>query len=161
MSGAVAATRARWILAFIFTLFLVLNVVMISMIVMSVIHHEPRFLPPHLGPDVAFGERLGLVIIACVVAYFLAQQLYRLLVREDVPPSESVSPSMGLLAYLVLIVATFGFLGLGSWIWLPVVFLLLFIWTVVGLWSLLGWLFMVCILLLAAVGGAVTYLMLK
>ena len=52
-------------------------------------------------------------------------------------------------------------LGLGSWLWLPVLFLLILIWAVLSLWNLLGWLFMMCIMLFAVVGGALTYLMLK
>jgi len=162
MNGSVAAPRARWILAFIFTLFLLLNVVIISMVLTAVFEHDlVRLIHLVLNENAAMGLRVGLVLLAAIVAYFLAQQLYRLLVRENVPASEAVSPSMGLLSYLVLIIAAYGFLGLGSWIWLPVLFLLVLLWTVISLWSLLGWLFMTVILLIAVFGGVLTYLLSK
>ena len=153
MNGQVAVARARWTLAVVFTVFLLANVVSVSMLFT---HH----LPPHFESDVPIGMRLGLVLLACVIAYVLAQMLYKLLVRETVPASDAAQPAMSLLAYLVLIAATFGFLGLGSWLWLPVLFLLVVIWTVLSLWHLLGWKFMIGILVLAIAVGVLSGFML-
>ncbi|HKV91294.1 MAG TPA: hypothetical protein VJW20_01965 [Candidatus Angelobacter sp.] len=138
MNQTAVKSRARWTLATIFTVFLTLNVAILSMAAIAAFHGDWDRLPPHIGADTPMGVRLGILAVILLASWFFARALYRLLVGEEVLPSESLSPAYGLLSYLVLVGAAYCFLGYGTWLWLPVFFLLVLIWTLLALWSLVG-----------------------
>jgi hypothetical protein len=158
MQVVAAPPRARWILMVIFTTFLIVNVVVVCMTALAAIRSGGSHLPPHLDADTPMGVRFAVVLIAGIAAWFFAQMLYKQLVKERVAPADSVSPSMGLLSFLVLIAAAYSFLGFGSWLWLPFLFIIVFIWTLLSLWSLVGWIAMICAVVLAALAGVATFL---
>jgi len=138
MNQTAVRSRARWTLAVVFTVFLALNVAILSMAAIAAFHSDWDRLPPHISADTPMGLRLGILAVIIFASWFFARALYRLLVGEEVLPSDSLSPAYGLLSYLVLVGAAYCFLGFGTWLWLPVLFLLVLIWTLLALWSLVG-----------------------
>jgi hypothetical protein len=86
--------------------------------------------------------------------------LYKMLVRGDealqvngVSPREAVGSALSLLSYLLLVVCAYAFLGMGVWYWLPVLFLVVLVWSLLSIWSLVGWLPMLAALALAAIAA--------
>jgi hypothetical protein len=160
MNQTAIKSRARWTLAVIFTAFLALNVAILSMAAIAAFHNDWERLPPHISADTPMGLRLVILAIVTLASWFFARSLYRLLVGEDVPPSASLSPAYGLLSYLVLVAAAYCFLGYSTWLWLPILFLLVLVWTVLSLWALVGWRAMVAALCVAAVTVIVIFFVL-
>jgi hypothetical protein len=138
MYQAATNNRARWTLAVIFIVFLAVNVAILSMAAIAAFHADWDRLPPHIGADTPMGLRLAILAVVMLASWFFARTLYRLLVGEEVRPSESLSPAYGLLSFLVLVAAAYCFLGFGTWLWLPVLFLVVLVWTVLALWTLVG-----------------------
>lgn len=158
MQAVIAPTRARWTLMLIFTVFLIVNVIVVCMAAVAAIRGNVSLLPPHLDADTPMGIRFAIVLVTGFAAWFLAQMLYKQLVKERVTPADSISPAMGLLSYLLLIGAAYAFLGFGSWLWLPFLFVVVFIWTILSLWSLVGWIAMVSAIAMAVLAGVAVFL---
>jgi len=150
MNGSIAASRARWTLATVFTVFLLINVVVLTLAFLAQLRNDPSKLPPHLGEEVSVGVRLLVIAIGAVFSWFLARMLFKHLVVQDVSPGDSVGPAYSLLSYLLLVLAAYSFLGFGTWLWLPGLFLIVLVWSLISLWSLVGWLPMIVALVLAA-----------
>jgi hypothetical protein len=125
-------------LSAIFTLLLALNTIVLTMVVVSLANDDPARLPPHFGEETALGTRALVFLLAVAACWFFAQILYKQLVAERVGPAEAVGPSWGLIFYLGLFVASFAFLGVGTALWVPVLFVIVFFWSLLTVWSLVG-----------------------
>jgi hypothetical protein len=144
----------------IFTVFLIINVVVLTMAVLTRLRPGPGPQLLVMGPEVSLGVRLGVVLIVAVASWLFAQMLYKMLVRGDealqvngVSPREAVGSALSLLSYLLLVVCAYAFLGMGVWYWLPVLFLVVLVWSLLSIWSLVGWLPMLAALALAAIAA--------
>jgi hypothetical protein len=158
--AAQVAARARHTIALLFTIFLLINVVVLTMAALSVATGNLLLLPPHLGADTATGARLALLLVGGAAAWFFARMVFQLLVNAEVGVEDAVGPSFSLLSYLILIVAAVTFLGSGSWLWLPVFFLIVLVWSVVTIWGLVGGAVTIAGLAVALLGAIVTWYML-
>jgi O-antigen ligase len=159
MAELVERSRARWMLAVMFTAFLLVNVVILTMTFIAGLRGDPSRLPPHMGEEVSLGVRMGLVVVGLLASWFFARMLFQLLVNREDRPSQAVGPSLSLLAYLALLVMAYSFLGFGTWLWLPVLFLFVLVWSMLSLWSLVGFGLMLVGLCVALAGGALTWYM--
>jgi hypothetical protein len=127
------------VLGLIFAFFLILNAIFdtIAFVAKSNEGQASVGLPADTSPAV----RLLMFLIGAVVSWLLGGMLYRFLIKGTIPVSESTNTACVLVFYFVLTFATFAFLGVLAWFWLPLLFLVLLIFSVITLWGLLGGVF--------------------
>jgi hypothetical protein len=154
------SARARNTLITLFIIFLVMNVIALTMTMVAMRDDDASLLPPNLGPDAAIGLRLLFVIIGGGVSWFCAQILYKLLVRGFLPPSEACGAACSLMSYLLLVFAAVAFLGAGAWLWLPLLFLIVLCWSTLHIWSVVGAVATVATLIIASGAMIATWLLL-
>jgi len=153
---SVVPAKVRTTLALVFIAFLLVNVIFLTMAIVSAWRGNVALLPPHLGEDIAFGVRIGIVLVGGFASWMCARIMFQQLVRQKIDPAEAVGPAWSLVSYLLLLVATISFLGLGSWLWLPLLFLIVTVWSVLTVWSMVGATGVVAGLVVALVGAALT-----
>lgn len=157
MAQALAAKSVRTTLGVVFTVLLVVNVVILTMAARAAADGA-ALLPPHLGPEVAVGVRLLLFVAGAAAAWLFARFLFQTLVKREVSSLEATGPALSLMAYVVIFVTAYAFLGFGTWLWLPLLFTIVFFWSLVSVWSLVGAAAMVVSLLGAVAAGVLTWM---
>jgi hypothetical protein len=136
MAKAKTAKQVRLVLGLIFALFLLVNGVFHTLAVMAGLGGEtPLSLLPE---DVSPAVRLILFVIGIGVSWLLARMLFKFLVNEEVLVGDSTNTAYILLFYLVLTFSMVSFVSVLGWFWLPVLFLVLLIYSVFTLWKLIG-----------------------
>lgn len=128
--------QVQWTLAILFGLFMIANGIFHALAVLAGLNGQvPALLLPE---ETAPAVRLLIWVIGFILSWYLARILYMFLLRRDVSVGDSTNMAYGLLFYLTLTASTFSFFGIVSWFWLPLLFLILLIYTIFGLWSLVG-----------------------
>ncbi len=155
MARPKTATGVRLTLGFFFLLFLLFNAIFQTLAVIAGLNHqEPiRLLPEDLSP----GVRLLIFLIGIVVSWLLGRTLFKSLIHARVEVSDSTNIAYVLLFYLLLVMATFAFFSVVGWFWLPALFLILLIYSLVALWRVIGGVVAGCALALMLIVVACTY----
>jgi len=131
------STQVAWTLAVLFAVFIIANGILHSLAVLvGLTGRIPRSVL--FSEESALAARLLVWAIGLGISFYLARVLYQFLLKRDITVSESSNLVYVLLLYLVLGASTISFLGAISWFWLPLLFLLLLIYTIFSLWSLIG-----------------------
>jgi hypothetical protein len=138
MGNVAVGSQARSTVTVLFTVMLLLNVVFLTLVLIG--GRNTRTLPVWAGlqDDVPVGWRLALVILGTTAAWFSARSLYKLLVRDGGSPDDSVSTAMSLLSFLVVIMLAYAFLTYAAWMWLPILLLVVLIWSTLAIWGVVG-----------------------
>jgi hypothetical protein len=131
--------KVKLVVGLLFTLFLVINAIFHTVAVHAWMNDKNPVFPPL--EDISPAVRILLFLVGIGVSWLLARMLYRFLIKGEVTVGDSVNTSYILLFYLGLTFATFSFLGVMAWFWLPLLFLVLLIYSIFTLWSLIGGLF--------------------
>lgn len=148
--------KIRMAIGLIFAGFLILNVIIHTMgIVVNLKAGKAFFILP---ADISFGIRIFLFLIGIVISWLLAQKVYKFMLEGECAVNESANTSFIVLFYILLTIATFAFLGALTWFWLPILLLILFIFSLFTLWRLLGGLLTFLTILLAIIAGIGTFL---
>lgn len=138
--------KARVTLGLLFAVFLLINSIFLVLEAAAGLTGEGGF--RFLSADVSVAARLLLFVIGIGTSWLLARMLYKFLIKGKITVSDSVNTAYILLFYLLLTFATFSFLGAIGWFWLPLLFLVLLIYTVFTLWRLIGALFTIGVVVL-------------
>lgn len=148
MAPARSAGNVRNTIAIMFTIFLLINAVAQTVAVIGGLRQTSMIVTP-FNEDTPPALRLILFLIGMGLSWILARILYKFMVRGKISVDESTNTSYVLMFYFLLLFATLSFLNVINWFWLPVLFLVLLVYTIFTLWSLVGG-------LKAAVAGVVT-----
>lgn len=136
MAKEKTAKQVRLVLGLLFALFLLVNAVFHTLAIIAGLNGKgPPFVLPE---DISPALRLILFIIGIGVSWLLARMLFKYLIDGRVSVGDSTNTAYILLFYLLLTFATFSFLGVIGWFWLPVLFLVLLLYSIFTLWKLIG-----------------------
>jgi hypothetical protein len=122
----------------VFLTFLLVNAVILTMTMLAFRQGDLSVLPWGTAGEYAIGLRFLLVLAAAVVSWLLARVLYKQLVTALVSPDDSCSTASSVMSYLVLTLAAVAFLGPAAWLWLPVLFVIVLLWSTATMWSIVG-----------------------
>lgn len=137
MAKAKAAKNIRLLLGILFLTFLLFNAVFQTLAVIAELHQkEPVRI--FFSEDTSPGIRLLLFFIGIGASWLLSRMLFKLLIKGNVRVGDSTDTAYVLGVYLLLTFATACFISVISWFWLPVLFLVLLIYSVLALWKLVG-----------------------
>jgi hypothetical protein len=142
MEAKSSAKEARLFVGGFFVLFLLLNVVLVTCAAIGQIANKKsvELLPVDSSPAL----RLLIFGIGLAMSWLVGQWLYKLLIKGEIPVSESVSTAFVFAFYLILTFMGVAFFGVLSWLWLAILLLILLVvslfalWRVVGIWFVLG-----------------------
>lgn len=162
MSGLAMARRTRVSVTGLFIVLLLVNVIFLTFAFIAASGSDGAVpVWTRLSDDAPVGVRLLLLVIGAAGSWFSARILFKMLVRDGVPPSDSVGPAFSLVSYLMLILAAYAFFSYAAWAWLPLLLLIALVWSIVALWSLVGTLSVVGALVIAVSGGVLAWLALS
>lgn len=158
MADLALGSRTRGTLTTMFAAFLLANVMFLALAMVSA---RGAVVPAwvHLEDDFATGLRLLFVVGGGFLSWLLARTLYKKLVQEHVPPSDSVGPALALGSYLVLVLAAYAFFST-AWIFLPLLLVIVVVWSAISLSSLVGTVSVVLACCVAVAGGVLVWLVL-
>lgn len=142
MAKAKAAKNIRLILGFLFLIFLIINAVFHTLAVIAGMKGQDpiRLMPEDISP----GVRLLIFLIGIGLSWILARMLFKFLISGKVQVGDSTNIAYVLLGYLLLTFATFSFFSVIGWFWLPVLFFILLIYSLLALWKIIGGAFTSC-----------------
>jgi len=127
----------RNILAMLFTIFLLINAILQTLAVIGGLRHTSLLITP-FNEDSSPAIRLILFLVGFGISWVLARMLFQYMIKGKLSVGDSTHTAYVLLLYLMLIFASFCFLNVIGWLWLPLLFLILFLYTIFTLWSLVG-----------------------
>jgi hypothetical protein len=133
-----AMTKVRNIVLAVFALFLFLTAVALTITMIALVAGEQSRLYWDLGEEVAVGVRLLIFVVGAALIWAMARALYKELVKGLGAPDDASNISVSLMSYLVLLVAVVAFLGAAAQIWLPILFLIVLLWSSIAIWRLVG-----------------------
>lgn len=143
------AEGIKFPLAFLFVLFLILNGLFGFLRPITTIYGTGD--PVIVGLlDLPFGSRLLIFLVGVGVSWWIARSLYWFLFSRKVEVDDAINTAYMFFFYLLLTVTTFSFLGVLGWYWFPLLFLILFIVSLLTLWNFLGGLMTVGSFVIAA-----------
>jgi hypothetical protein len=137
MATVRTAQNVRTTLAVLFTLFLLINAIFQTLAVVAGLR-QTQLLLTVFNEDTSPSIRLIVFLIGCGVSWLLARTLYKFMLKGRVAVGDSTNTAFVLFFYFLLIFATLAFLNVITWFWLPVLFLILLVYTIFTLWSLVG-----------------------
>lgn len=138
-------------LAFLFLIFLIINGLFGFLWPITTIYSGAGD-PIIVGPlDLPFGSRLLIFLVGVGVSWWVTRSLYWFLFTREVEVDDAINTAYTFFFYLLLTLTTFSFLGVLGWYWFPLLFLILFIVSLLTLWNFLGGLLTVGSFVLAAV----------
>ncbi len=156
MAAQLTPKRVRLAIGLLFAVFLIVNVIIQTMGIVSNLKSGQAFFL--LPGDVSMGIRIILFLIGVGISWLLARQIYSFMLKGEISVNESANTAFTVLFCIALTITTFAFLGALAWFWLPVLLLILFMYTMFILWRLLGALKTLFIILLTVVAGVGTFL---
>jgi hypothetical protein len=133
-----AVTKVRNLVLAVFALILFVVAIMLTITMIALVAGEQSRLYWDLGDDVAVGVRLVIFVIGAGLIWLMARALYKQLVKGLGAPDDASNIAVSLMAYLMLTVAVVAFLGAAAQIWLPILFLIVLLWSSIAVWRLVG-----------------------
>lgn len=147
--------QVRLWLGLIFTLFLASNAFLSTLAALGGLRTgNPIML---LSADTSPAVRLLMFVIGLAVSWGIGNIIYRLLINGEIRVGESVIIAYVFLGFLLLIFAAIAFLGIFYWFLLPLLFVILLVFSILVLWRLLGGLFTLGAIAAALLVAFVTY----
>jgi len=128
--------NARLWVALTLTLFLMLNGVLVVLTLGAVLRDVP--LPVLLSDESSPAMRLLLFVGGLAVSWLIAGMLYRRVIEAWEPISTGVQVAFVLFFYILLTFFALAFLGAFGWLWMPAVFVVLLIATLLIIPRYLG-----------------------
>jgi hypothetical protein len=158
-SATYGPKNVRPMIASIFGLFFLLNVLLFVFAVLAAIKGGAA--PQLLAPDTGGGVRLLIFVLGLCASWGLGRWLFMQLIEGEIPVAEAGNAAQVLLFYLLLVFAGLAFVSGFSWIWQGVILLILVLLTLFGLARILGMPLTIGLILAVLVSGGVLFFMLS
>jgi len=150
------AVRVRRTVGSLFVALLVVNTALLTLAAAWAIKKEQTF--EILPSDVSLLLRLLALAFGAALSWFVGRTLYFFLVKREVrADTEGVSIAYAMMFYFLLLLLTLIYLGWVSWMWFPILLIVVVIYSVIVLWSFVGPAWVFGGLALAAVAGGLIW----